>query len=98
MTLGKRIQRARKRLVPKMTQGALGARFGISDKAVSAWERDETEPEWNKIPELRRVLRVTYAWLLEGDGQPPDQNDPRVLLDDGTLTPPPVATPQRKAS
>lgn len=80
MTLGKRIQRARKRL--SLTQGDVAAKFGVTDKAVSSWERDETIPDVAKMPELRRVLRVSYVWLLEGDGAPPEPTNARVLMDD----------------
>jgi hypothetical protein len=31
---------------------------------------------------LRRLLRVTYSWLLEGRGPPPAPDDPEVLFDD----------------
>lgn len=83
MSLGKRIKAARERLNPKMTQGKLADAFGISDKAVSGWERDVDIPDIGKVPELRRVLRVTYAWLLEGGNSPPPAiDDPEVLLED----------------
>lgn len=82
MTLGNRIKQARERLRPKLTQAELGAKFGISDKAVSSWERDKTIPEPEKWGLLRQTLRVTYAWLVDGEGPPPSENDPRVLWDD----------------
>lgn len=82
MTLGNRIKQARERLRPKITQKDLGDKFGISDKAVSSWERGETIPDFDKMPKLRQVLRVTYVWLMEGNGPPPAENDPRVLMDD----------------
>lgn len=81
MTLGKRIKLARERLVPKPTQKDIATRLGISDKAVSSWERDETLPEHDKMPELRRLLKVTYAWLYEGTGDPPAPDDLEVTLD-----------------
>jgi transcriptional regulator with XRE-family HTH domain len=80
MTLGKRIARARKRL--SLTQQALADGFGISDKAVSSWERDETTPDPAKMPMLRKHLRVTYKWLYEGPGDPPPPDSPQVALDD----------------
>ena len=80
MTLGKRIQLARKRL--KLTQKELGDKFKITDKAVSSWERDETIPDPAKMPQLRRVLKVTYAWLFEGGGDPPSPDDAEVVVDD----------------
>lgn len=75
MTLGNRISEARKRLRPKVTQRALGKKLGISDKAVSAWERDETKPENERMPEIAKALRVTVKWLWEGGGPVPDGND-----------------------
>ncbi len=71
MTLGKRIKSARERLKPKPTQADVGNHFGISDKAVSAWERDDTQPEPDKIAKLARFLKVPAIWLLEGKGAPP---------------------------
>jgi transcriptional regulator with XRE-family HTH domain len=71
MTLGKRIKSARERLRPEMTQGDVAKHFNITDKAVSAWERDATVPELDKIAKLARVLRVPANWLLEGKGPPP---------------------------
>lgn len=71
MTLGKRIKAARERLKPKLTQADVGAKFGITDKAVSAWERDDTVPDLDKIAKLARLLKVPAIWLLEGKGQPP---------------------------
>ena len=82
MTLGNRIKMARERLVPKPTQEDIAAVFNISDKAVSAWERDDAVPEPAKIPELRRILRVTYIWLFEGTDAPPSPDDPEVLIED----------------
>src|SRR5688572_28382776 len=82
MTLGKRIKAARERLDPKMTQKGLADQFGISDKAVSAWERDDTVPEPGRIPELRRILKVPYSWLFEGEGPPPATDAPGVAVED----------------
>lgn len=71
MTLGKRIKAARERLRPKPTQADVGAHFGVTDKAVSAWERDETIPELDKIADLAELLQVPCIWLLKGAGNPP---------------------------
>lgn len=71
MTLGKRIKAARERLRPKPTQGDVGAYFGVTDKAVSAWERDDTVPELDKIADLAELLKVPCIWLLKGTGEPP---------------------------
>lgn len=71
MSLGKRIKAARERLEPKVTQAGLAGAFKVTDKAVSAWERDETVPELDKIAKLARALKVPAIWLLEGKGPPP---------------------------
>lgn len=71
MTLGKRIKAARERLDPKPTQADIGKFFGVTDKAVSAWERDDTIPELDKIAKLAKRLQVPCLWLLEGSGPPP---------------------------
>lgn len=72
MTLGNRIKAARERLRPKPTQAEIGTHFGVTDKAVSAWERDDTIPELDKIAKLAKLLKIPALWLLEGQGSPPD--------------------------
>ena len=81
MTLGQRIQAARKRLNPVPTQQKIGDAFGITDKAVSAWERDETVPDADKFPKLARILRVPTNWLIEGKGSPPSPTSLEARVD-----------------
>jgi transcriptional regulator with XRE-family HTH domain len=81
MTLGKRIKKARERLRPKPTQTDIGNLFGISDKAVSAWERDETVPELDKIAKLAKRLQVPCLWLLDGTGEPPEPDALEVAIE-----------------
>lgn len=104
MTLGNRLARARKRL--KLTQEQIADQFGVSKQAVSQWERDETTPEPDKLANLRQTLRVTFAYLLLGVGDPPQPNDPMVLLEDritaeykamGEREPPSGKTTRRRA-
>lgn len=64
MTLGNRIQAARKRL--DVSQKELGAEFGISPAAVSSWERDLTVPEFDNLCRLPGILKVPADWLLTG--------------------------------
>ena len=75
MTVGKRIKSARGRLDPKLSQAALGEALGISDKAVSAWERDEGIPEATRFPAIAKALRVPLLWLITGEGPGPDEFD-----------------------
>lgn len=82
MTLGKRIKAARERLRPKMTQGAVGAYFEITDKAVSGWERDEDRPDLGKIAKLAEILKVPSKWLLAGEGGPPAPDSLESIMED----------------
>lgn len=80
MTLGKRIKLARDRL--GMKQRELAAEFGLTIQAISGWERDDSTPEFEKLPKLRKLLKVPFAWLLAGNGDPPPENDPTTAMDD----------------
>lgn len=81
MHIGNRIRLARKRFKPEITQIALGVALGTTDAAVSGWERGG-RPDPERLPQLRRILRVTYVWLLEGNGDPPSPDDPQVRYED----------------
>lgn len=80
--IGARIKAARARLRPKVTQQQIADLFGITAQAVSMWEAGEAYPDPDRYPQLRQILRVTYVWLLQGEGPPPDPLDPMVLLED----------------
>lgn len=80
MSFGGRIKAARERL--GYGQSKVADHFGVTVQAVSNWENNKDYPGGGRIPELRRFLRVTYSWLHEGSGPPPDPFDPRVLWED----------------
>lgn len=50
-----------------LTQKELADKLGISDKAVSRWERDETAPDISLIPTIAEILGVTTDELLRGE-------------------------------
>ncbi len=50
-----------------LTQKELADKLGISDKAVSRWERDETAPDISLLPALAEILGVTTDELLRGE-------------------------------
>lgn len=79
--MGNRIKDARERLIPKTTQKTIGDAFGVTDKAVSAWERSDSIPDLEKIPNLARLLKVPLSWLLEGTGDPPPPDGLETLVD-----------------
>lgn len=79
--MGKRIKIARERLKPKLTQAKLGEALGLTGQAVSNWERGEDHPSAELIAQLKAELKVTYKWLHEGPGAPPDPGSLEVALD-----------------
>lgn len=63
-----------------MTQQRLADKLGITDKAVSKWERAVSYPDITILRELSAALEVTVAELLAGerDRQMPDAVPPEV--------------------
>lgn len=54
-----------------MTQRELAEKLGVSDKAVSRWERDECAPDLSLIPVLAEIFGVTSDEILRGQRQSP---------------------------
>ena len=48
-----------------MTQLELAEKMGVTDKAVSKWERDLSFPDINSIPKLADVFGVTVDELMQ---------------------------------
>ena len=66
-TLGMMISSLRKE--KGMTQLELAEKMGVTDKAVSKWERNLSFPDINSIPELAEILDVSVDDLaLKGIG------------------------------
>ena len=59
-SLGEQI--ATKRKEQHMTQAELGAVFGISDKAVSKWERNLSRPDEKFMPQLVDLLGLPQEY------------------------------------
>lgn len=64
MTLGGFIAALRKE--NGMTQKQLAERLGVSDKAVSRWEREESAPDLSLIPQICDIFQITADELLRG--------------------------------
>lgn len=66
-----------------MTQQELADRLGVSNKAVSRWERDENAPDLSLIPAIAEIFGVTCDELLKGerifhDAEEPTKSEPKV--------------------
>ena len=48
-----------------MTQLELAEKMGVTDKAVSKWERDLSFPDINSIPKLADIFNVTVDELIQ---------------------------------
>lgn len=62
-TFGSMIAELRKK--QGMTQAELAEKLGITDKAVSKWERDLSFPDINTIPKLAEIYNVTVDELMQ---------------------------------
>ncbi len=62
-TLGMMIASLRKE--KEMTQLELAEKMGVTDKAVSKWERDLSCPDINSIPQLSAILGVSVDELMQ---------------------------------
>ena len=63
--IGQLICRLRKE--NKLTQLQLARQLGISDKAVSKWERGLGCPDVSLLPDLSRIFNVDLEKLLSGE-------------------------------
>lgn len=76
MKIGKNIKAIR--VSQKMEQKELANRLHISNKTISSWECDRTEPNIGMFEKIAEALNVTKTELLEGK---PKTNDAIFCLD-----------------
>ena len=48
-----------------MTQLELAEKMGVTDKAVSKWERDLSFPDINSLPKLAEIFHVSVDELMQ---------------------------------
>ena len=80
--IGKFIAECRKS--KNLTQSLLAERLGITDKAVSKWERGLAMPDVSIMIELCDILEISVNELLKGEKtcmNDEKQNDEQLLLD-----------------
>lgn len=70
MKIGKNIKAIR--VSQKIEQKELASRLHISNKTVSSWECDRTEPNIGMFEKIAEALNVTKMELLEGKKKAPD--------------------------
>ncbi|MDO4492275.1 MAG: helix-turn-helix transcriptional regulator [Clostridia bacterium] len=49
-----------------MTQAELADKMGVTDKAVSKWERDLSMPDTASLPRLAEIFGISVDELMEG--------------------------------
>ena len=79
-TLGMMISSLRKE--NGMTQLELAEKMGVTDKAVSKWERDLSCPDVNTIPKLAEVFNISVDELMQvkADSQKEEKKDITPLI------------------
>lgn len=72
---------ADRRKEKKMTQLELAQKLGVTDKAVSKWERDLSCPDMGTLPALARELDLSLDELLQGRaGKAPEKEKLDALI------------------
>ena len=56
---------ARRRKEKKLTQAKLASYLGITDRAVSKWERGESLPDISLIPEIANLFQISISDLWQ---------------------------------
>ena len=65
MNYGERISKLRKN--KNITQDELASKLFVTDKTISSWESNRTEPSLEMIIKLSEVLECSASYLLYGD-------------------------------
>lgn len=74
-TIGGRISLARD--AAGLTVAQISAVVGVTAETWSNWENDRAEPRANRLDMLARVLQVSIAWLIDGQGEGPSSGERR---------------------
>ena len=71
-TMGEIISTLRKE--KGMTQKELADQLGLTDKAISKWERDLSCPDINTLPKLAEILEISVEELLNTPRKPAQEH------------------------
>lgn len=83
--VGAFIQSCRKEL--GLTQGELGNKLNVTDKAISRWERGVGFPDIHMIEPLAAVLGVSVQELMNGERSTPEKTEVDVAVPDSSWRP-----------
>ena len=61
-----------------MTQLELAEKMGVTDKAVSKWERDLSFPDVNSIPKLAEIFNVSVDELMQVKADTREKSEKKV--------------------
>ena len=78
-TMGMMIATKRKEL--GMTQLELAEKMGVTDKAVSKWERDLSYPDINSLPQLAEVFDMSVDDLMQVKRESMEQGEKTTVKD-----------------
>ena len=84
-TMGMMIATKRKEL--GMTQLDLAEKMGVTDKAVSKWERDLSYPDINSLPQLAEVFDMSVDDLMQVKRESMEQGEKTTVKDIFRLIP-----------
>ena len=70
MNIGKRLSDLRKK--KKLTQLDLANKLFVTDKTISSWEADRTEPSLEMLVKLSEILDCSVGFLIYGDNPKSD--------------------------
>ena len=74
--MGELIREARKE--KGLTQLDVARKFGITDRAVSKWERGLCAPDIGILEELSELLGLSVAELIAGERKQPEEDRERI--------------------
>ena len=72
---------AEKRKEKGLTQAELALKMGVTDKAVSKWERDLSYPDVASFPRLAEALGVSVDELMQGTSEKKGKKDVNGIVD-----------------
>lgn len=70
MSLGKNIKKMRSN--SGLTQKDMARLLGVSDKTISSWEIDRTEPNMGMVEKMCEIMHCTKSELISGSLEVPE--------------------------